>query len=262
MNRIIYYFSLFKSFSKLSIFSILRARFAVFFFLIGKLIRFLFFYIFIHNLAYTAKSIGDFSPSFIILVFLTYSIIDALGQMIFREVYKFKPLVVSGDFDIILTKPYNPLCRCLLGGIDILDAITLIPYIGALVYYLVLIKPDLVSFLFYLLFLINSMLIIAGIHLLTLTVTLINPGADQTIMVYRDISSLGKYPTSIYNRPLQFALTYIIPVGIMVTFPVLALFNKMSTLGFLFTLLFSLLFVFFGIFSWNRGQRVYQGWGG
>jgi len=40
------------------------------------------------------------------------------AQLLFRDVYRFRPKVVSGDFDLILVKPINPLFRVLLGGAD------------------------------------------------------------------------------------------------------------------------------------------------
>ena len=47
--------------------------------------------------------------------YLCFNVVDTIGQMLFREVYRFRPLIISGGFDMVLVKPLSPLVRVLLG---------------------------------------------------------------------------------------------------------------------------------------------------
>ena len=57
-------------------------------------------------------------------------LIDVISQFLFREVYRFRPLVVSGEFDLVLVKPVSSLFRSLAGGADVIDLITIPPYVS------------------------------------------------------------------------------------------------------------------------------------
>ena len=40
--------------------------------------------------------------------YLCFNVVDTIGQMLFREVYRFRPLIISGGFDMVLVKPLSP----------------------------------------------------------------------------------------------------------------------------------------------------------
>ena len=37
--------------------------------------------------------------------YLSFSLVDTIAQLFFREVYRFRPLIVSGDFDLPSSNP-------------------------------------------------------------------------------------------------------------------------------------------------------------
>src|SRR3990167_8237864 len=79
------------------------------------------------------------------------------------------PLVLSGGLDMVLLKPFHPFIRILLGGVDFLDVVLIIPFIGiALSIYLKSGNPHLGNFITYILFIINSMILITAFHILIL----------------------------------------------------------------------------------------------
>jgi ABC-2 type transport system permease protein len=47
-------------------------------------------------------------------------------------------------------------------------------------------------------------------------------------MIYRDIASMARFPIDIYREPLRGFITFIVPVGIMMTFPPKALFGLLT----------------------------------
>ena len=112
----------------------LTSRFGAVLFLIGKMLRFVFFLIFLLTLFTQTRFLASYSQTQMLFFFLTFNFVDTVTQLLFREVYRFRPMVVSGDFDLVLVKPISPLFRVLVGGADPLDLLMLIPYVVALVY--------------------------------------------------------------------------------------------------------------------------------
>ena len=80
---------------------------------------------------------------------------------------------------------------------------------------------------------------------------------DHTIMIYRDLTSFGRFPVDIYKQPIQGLLTYLIPVGIMITFPAKALMGLMSTGGVLLSLLIGVVAILLSFKFWNFALKKY-----
>ena len=48
------------------------------------------------------NTLAGYTGTQVIFFFLTFNIIDVTSQFLFREVYRFRPMIVSGDFDFVL----------------------------------------------------------------------------------------------------------------------------------------------------------------
>jgi ABC-2 type transport system permease protein len=192
-------------------------------FLIGKIVRFTIFFFFLFFLLSGTKTLAGYTSNQVIFFFLTFNLVDITSQFIFREVYRFQPMIVSGDFDFVLVKPINSLFRVLLGGADIIDFITIPPLLVALVYFGSLLGPTFLGTMLFVALLINGLLIATAFHIIILSLAIISTEIDHMVMIYRDITSLGRLPVDIYKQPLQLFLTYIIPIGVMITLPAKAI---------------------------------------
>ena len=76
-------------------------------------------------------------------------------------------------------------------------------------------------------------------------------------MIYRDITNLGRFPIDIYKQPLQGILTYLIPVGIMITLPAKALMGLVSPWGVILSFLVGAAAVLVSIRLWNFALTKY-----
>lgn len=227
-------------------------------FLIGKIFRFLFFIIFLLAIFSRTQFLSNYSVIQIIFFFLTYNLLDTATQLFFREVYRFRSLVVSGDFDLVLVKPMSPLFRALAGGADPLDLILLILYIFALLYVASQIKITIYGLSIYLLLLVNGFIIATGFHILVLALAVVTTEIDHAVMIYRDLTSMGRVPVDIYGEPLRSILTFVIPVGIMMTFPAKALLGFLSWPLVIFSVFMGFLFLFLSLNVWNYALRKYS----
>jgi ABC-2 type transport system permease protein len=243
--------------SKNSFVMVLSQRLSLSVFLIGKVLRFIFFFLFLFFILKGAGTLAGYSGTQVIFFFLTFSIIDVTSQFLFREVYRFRPMIVNGDFDFVLAKPLNALFRVLLGGADIIDLITIPPLVIATVYFGSLLKPGFIEIILYLALLMNGFLIAAAFHIVVLSLAIITMEIDHMVMIYRDITSLGRLPVDIYKQPLQMFLTYLIPVGVMITVPAKAMMGVAAPLGIVMAFVVGILSIFISLKFWNYALTKY-----
>lgn len=232
-------------------------KFMFSFFLIGKFIRFLFFVTFLYFLVKGTNGLAGYNSNQAIFFFLTFNIVDILGQFLFREVYRFRPKIVSGDFDLTLVKPISPLFTSLFGGVDLLDLVTLPPLFLSVWYVGSLLDPGFIQVLIFILLTLNALLIVTAFHIAVLALGIIFMEVDHTILIYRDLTSFGRFPVDIYKEPIKGILTYLVPVGIMITFPAKALMGLISPGGVLISLTFGLSAMFLSIKFWNFALKKY-----
>src|SRR3972149_4008610 len=149
------YFKIWWLMSKNAFISMLANRLGASVFMFGKLLRFGFFLVFIIFLLKGTNTLAGYNLNQTLFFFLTFNLIDVVAQFLFREVYRFRPLVISGSFDLVLTKPISALFRSLFGGADVLDLVTIPPLILAI--YLVgrSLGPSPTDVLFYIFLIIN-----------------------------------------------------------------------------------------------------------
>lgn len=258
LKRFLYYLRLWWIMSKNSFLSFFQNRFGIVTFLIGKVFRFMFFFGFLYFLLKSSKTLAGYNLNQTLFFFLTFNLIDVSTQFLFREVYRFRPLVINGGFDLTLSKPFSALFRALMGGADVLDLITIPPLVIATYYVGMLLNPTVPEALIYLVLLLNGFLIATAFHIAVISLGIITLEIDHSIMIYRDLTNLGRLPIDIYKQPLQGIITFLIPVGIMVTIPAKALMGIAPTSLIVGSLFLGVGFVFLALRFWNYALRFYS----
>lgn len=234
------------------------SRLGVVIFMLGKILRFFFFFFFLLIIASKTKSIAGYTLWQIIFFFATYNLIDTLPQLLMREVYRFRSQVVTGMFDYTLMKPFSPLFRVLFGGGDALDLSVLILSLAFIVYSGIRLEGiTLLSVIFYLILIINSFLIALAFHIFVVSMGVLTTEVDNTIMLYRDLTQMGRFPVDIYRQPLRNFITFIIPVGIMMTFPVKAILGLLSVQLILTAFVIAVLLLGASLFFWRYALKEY-----
>lgn len=229
-------------------------------FLLGKCLRLGMSLLFLYLLKEREISLVGYTTDQVIVFFLTYQIVDVMSQVLYRGVYVFGGLIRSGEFDFLMTRPISPLFRALTGKPDFDDAVFMIPTLGLSFYFLLTLDVTVtwLSGLFYLGLLINSMLIVTALHILVLVVGVMTTEVDNIIWTYRDLSRLGQFPVTMYIEPLQSALFFILPIGLMITIPAQVLLNTPPTISLSVTTLFGVGFFILSLQIWNWGLRQYS----
>lgn len=236
---------------------VLGHRGSLLIFFTGKILRFTFFLIFLFFLIEGAKNLAGYSANQVIFFFLTFNVVDVLSQFLFREVYRFRSKVISGDFDLTLVKPLNPLFISLMGGADIVDFFTILPLAWLIIHFGSLLDPSIVAVGFYLLLIVNSILIASAFYITVISFGIITLEIDHTVMIFRDLESLARFPVDIYGKPLQVVLTYLVPIGIMITVPAKALMGLISPWGVVGSFVIGIAAMYVSLRFWNFALTKY-----
>lgn len=228
-------------------------------FLTAKIFRIGLFLVFLNFLLLGTNALGGYSREQVIFFYLSFNLIDTLSQFFFREVYRFRPLIVSGGLDFVLVKPLNPLIRVLLGGADVIDFVMLFLLLTITIWYgTAHITTSLFSWFLYLLLVINGFIIAAAFHILVLCLGILTTSVDHLIMIYRDLSSMLRIPADLYVEPIRFLLTFAIPLGVMITFPSKILMNLLSPFEIAISLLVSFIALYLSLAFWHYSLKQYQ----
>ena len=257
LSRFLYYARIWIMMSKNAFMSVLAQKKLFFLFLTGKIIRFSFFGLFLFFLVQGAGGIVGYDVDQAVFFFLTFNVIDIISQFLFREIYRFRPLLISGDFDLILLKPFNSLFRVLMGGADVIDLFTIPPLIVAVIYIGGKLNPMAFHIFLYIVLIISGLLIAMAFHILVASLGIITLDVDHTIMIYRDFVNLGRFPIEIYRQPLQGVLTYLIPLGVMIAVPARALMGLVSIQGVLLSFFLSFTGIFLSLRFWKYAIKKY-----
>lgn len=226
---------------------------------LGKLIRFIFFWLFITAIFGFTPSLAGYGKHEALLFFLTYNIVDVVTQAFFRGIYMLGSDVNKGNFDYTLTKPINPLFYSLSRLTDILDFLFLIPLVAALIY--VLSQFDLtlsaVSILLYLLFIGISVILVLAIHIISAAVTIFTLEADQVVWLYRETMTVGKFPPEVLSPKAQFIFTYLMPIILIVGYPVKIMLGEIGFREVLTLVMVTVGFTVLALALWRASLKRY-----
>lgn len=229
-------------------------------FLAGKLVRFGFFLVFLTAIFNHVPRLKSYTLPEALLFFVTFNIVDILAQLFFRGIYGMRRAVVEGDFDFYLVQPLSPLFRVACDSVDFLDVATMAPIGAALIMVMFKLPAGVVTgsnILLYALLCLNAIVIAFSIHVLVASVAVRTQELENTIWLYRDLMTLGRFPADIYAEPLRQILTFVIPIAIMTTFPVKAMLGLLSWPWISFSFLFSLFALSFTLWFWRNSVRAY-----
>lgn len=256
-NSLAFYLKIWLIMAKNAILSWLNKRESVVIFVFAKVVRYFFYFSFLYFLVTKTNGIVGFSANEALFFTATYSLVDTIAQFLFRSVYTFRQLIVSGDFDLVLLKPVNPLFRSIAGGPDLMDLITIPPIMLVTIYFGLLLNPTILHTTYYILLIFNALLVSMSVHIFVVSLGVITLTVDHLIMIFRDFSSMGRFPIDIYKEPLKGFLTFIVPVGVMFSIPSKALMGLLSPMGILSSLLFGLAFFVLSLRFWQFALKKY-----
>ncbi|MBI4376274.1 MAG: ABC-2 family transporter protein [Elusimicrobia bacterium] len=199
-------------------------------FFIGKLIRLFFFFAFVIAIFQHTETLAGYTLVETALFFLTFNVVDIVAQIFFRGIYSARRVVTDGDFDFYLIQPCSPLFRMVLSYLDFLDIAIIIPVLAMIGLVFARLPQGLgwERYVLYILLTANGVGIGLAIHVFVAGLAVRTQELENTIWIYRDMMFMGKFPADIYGPAARAALTFVVPIAVMTTFPAKALLGLLS----------------------------------
>jgi len=239
---------------------IANARGAAVLFILGKLIRLGFAFLFLYIIVDRAKALAGYSLGQAVFILALFNLSTTLIQLLFRGVYIFRQKVIDGSFDFYLLNPLSELFYSLLSYTDPLDTLLLVPF-GTIVFWGWNLAgyPVTLSAVFLIILALLTM-IIFGFAIMTIIISI---GiryleVDNTIMLYRDLEKMAAFPIEIYGKYLSVFLTYLLPFALMATIPARIIFGLSSFHLLLIFVPLSFFFVFLSLKFWSHSLKFYS----
>jgi ABC-2 type transport system permease protein len=249
------YFNIWFLTTKLSFQTYLISRKASVIYLTGKFLRFSIFIFLLRVVVPGSRNLAGYSFEDLFNFFLVFNLLDILGQLFFRGIYWFKNKVVTGAFDFNLVKPLNPLFQILTPQTDFLD----LPLLVVVLFLLVKnnLSISLTDLFYFSILFLASFLFVISIHILVASIGVVTTEVDHAIWIFRDFSHMARVPVDIYIDSIRAFLTFVVPVGLIFTFPAKALMGLLSFKIVVFISLASSLFFSLALFLWRQALKKY-----
>lgn len=198
-------------------------------FLLGKMVRLLFFFAFVMAVFNHVETVAGYSLVETALFFLTFNLVDMTAQIFFRGVYGARRIVTEGEFDFYLVQPCSPLFRMVCSMVDLIDVVTLLPVLAMIgMVWTRLPSTPWTRCVAYALLTLNGVGLVFAVHVLVAALAVRTQEMENAIWIYRDVMFMGKFPVDVYARPVRWALTFVLPIAVMTTFPAKALLGLLS----------------------------------
>ena len=207
----------------------LTYRLGSFGFLVGKMIRLVFFFAFVIAIFNHVQTVAGYNLIETALFFLTFNVVDMTSQILFRGVYGARRIVSEGDFDFYLVQPCSPLFRMVFSTVDFLDIVTLVPVLVMVGMVFARLPPlgwD--RYAAYAALTANGVALVFSIHVLVAGIAVRTQELENAIWIYRDVMFMGKFPVDVYAPAVRWALTFGVPIAVMTSFPSKALLGILS----------------------------------
>ncbi len=227
-------------------------------FLFGKVIRFAFFFAFVAAVFNHTQTLAGYTLAETALFFLTFNIVDVVAQIFFRGIYGARHAVMEGDFDTYLLQPCSPLLRMAGSMVDFLDVALMVPILAmtAIVFaHIPGVGPG--RALLFAALVANGLAIALALHILVAALAVRTQELENAIWIYRDLMFMGKFPVDIYAAPARWALTFVIPIAVMTSFPAQALLGRLTPAWTLYAFGLSAGLLAASLWFWRDALRRY-----
>jgi ABC-2 type transport system permease protein len=170
--------------------------------------------------------------------------------------------VRDGTFDLLMIKPRSTLFMALVTGFDTDDLGKLVSGIaisGIAMSHLGMPGPW--AWAAFLLLLVFAMVSLFGFAVFMAATGIVWVGNSRVYEIFQAVTAFGTYPLSIFSKPFQFIISFIIPVAMIGFFPASALLSRPAaeSLG---ACLASAVFCTLSLFYWKRALSHYTSAGG
>lgn len=228
-------------------------------YVLSKLLRMGFFFAFAFALVGRQQHYAGYSQGEVLLFFAMMNVVDNILQLFYRGLTVLPRQVRTGDFDFVLSKPVSPFFWSTFHMFDFFDLTTVPATLGFLWYAIHLLPstPPLSAWLLSGFCLFLGIILAFLLNILIATLAFWSPEIENGVWLYRDLSYVARFPMEIFPRGIQWTMTYLIPIFMIVSFPAKALMGRLSLDLIMASAVLTLLLTVFTYHLWKSGLARY-----
>jgi ABC-2 type transport system permease protein len=228
-------------------------------YVISKLLRMAFFFIFAYTLVTKTGSYAGYAQGEVLLFATMMNLIDIALQLFYRGLTILPRLIRSGDFDFTLVRPVSPFFWSTFCIFDFFDLTTAPVGIGLFFYavYLLPYDPSLSAWALGLFCTLIGFALAMLVNILISSLAFWSPEIENGVWLYRDLSYISRFPSEIFPRAIQWILTFVIPVFMIAAFPAKALMGRLPTTLIIASVVLTILLALFTRHIWKTGLSRY-----
>lgn len=255
------YLSVYKILAVHNFSSLIASRLDFWLLIAGKLIRMGFLFVWVFAIFNFVEKLAGYTLGQTLLFFATFNLVDILAQVFFfRGFWFIQTYVKQGEFDRILLYPINEIFLTAFKITDWMDVFTLVPAVALVIYAtsLLSIPLDPLRILLYSILCFNGVLIAFALNLFIATLTFYFQETENLFLLYRDLMTVGRFPTEIFSNPLQIIFTFVLPIAVIIAFPAKVLMGILTPLSILYAFILSFALIFLALKFWNVSLKRYS----
>ncbi|MXQ55576.1 ABC transporter permease [Shimazuella alba] len=210
------------------------------------------------------KQLGGWSQAEVIFIYGYFLLPWAIFGTFFN-LWSFNDrYIIKGELDRVLTRPVHSLLQIIMESmtpeslIGVFTGLAVMGY-GAsqLDLYWAWYDPILL-----IVFTLGGVLVYGGIFIALTSISLYTDSKTDIQPIVFNVSNYGRYPVNIYNRIVQFVLTWLLPFAFVGFYPASYLLDRGDWRFYAYlTPLVGVVYFAIAVLLWNRGIRHYRGAG-
>lgn len=207
------------------------------------------------------EQIGGWSYDQALVIVALFTLIDGLIEMFLQpNINKIIQMVREGTMDFVLTKPVNSQFIATLrhaqysglAGVASGIAILLFAF-GRLQY-----TPDFTALVLFVFMLCAALIIVYSIWLAMAALSFWFVRIDNLTVLFRTLYDTARFPIGVFPALIRFALTFILPIAFMTTFPAQAVLGLIEVPSIIGAIIVAVAMFTFGTWFWQRAVLSYS----
>jgi len=193
----------------------------------------------------------------------TFMFVFGLMHMfLLAAVWRVRHSVQTGNFDKYMLRPIKILPYILMQGMDFDGLGSTLSGVFLITYALTKIGINPLFMLEYLFLIVLSFIFVSSITIITIGLSFIVIQSEAIMQAFNMFLNVVKYPLTIYGSTIKFAISFIVPLGIVSFYPSQALISGLSASTIAYLTLSVVLFATFSYSIFRLGLSKYQSAGG
>jgi ABC-2 type transport system permease protein len=206
------------------------------------------------------NEIGGWTYYQVLIVLGLFSIFTGIMEAFFRpNIMAMIEAVRDGKFDFVLVKPVNAQFYASFHMLTMWRLVDIFAGAAVIVYALaqMQIVPTPLQVLEFAALMLIALVLVYCFWLAMMTMAFWFVKVDNLAELFYSFYEAGRFPISVYGGVLRAALTFVVPIAFVTTFPAAALLGLLNPIDLLFGLVLALVLLFATNRLWNFAIRSY-----